>query len=43
MQFRDIIHQPIIWRMATGTIRTDGLPVDVGMAGNTFRGRTLEN
>jgi len=43
MQFCDIIHQPIIGRVATSTIRTGGLPVDVRMAGNTLRGRSLEN
>lgn len=37
VQFRNIIHQPVGWRMTTRTIGAHGLLVDVDMAGDTFR------
>ena len=37
MQFRNIIHEPVIRRMTTGTVHPDRLLVNVGVTGNTFR------
>lgn len=43
MQAGDIIHQPVIRRMASGTIRPNGGPVHIRMAGNALGVRLRKN
>ena len=43
MQFGDIVHQPVLGRMAPGAVRTNSGAVHVRMAGNTFGARLGKN
>lgn len=43
MQLGDVVHQPILGRMAAGAVRTDGNAVHVRMAGNALGRRFRKN
>ena len=43
VQFRNIVHQPGLWRMASYTIITDSHVVNIIVAGSTIRRRLVKN